>query len=138
MRPPSPLNLAALCRLVCVAAVVASFVAAAQDAVEGGQPPATEDVPTQDPGFHALDVLASLKRASDERRAACLNAFGQERFCTCLNGRLTLDLSFDDYIVLVTRPQDDPGYLSLPPEKQALIDEVRTVRDRCAGRDVNR
>jgi len=83
------------------------------------------------PGFKALDTLAELKAISDARNAACMKAFGDKRFCICLNGRLTLDLSFDDYIVLVTKTADDPAYLSLPVEKRELLDEVTAVRDRC-------
>lgn len=83
------------------------------------------------PGFKALDTLAALKAQSDARQAACMKAFGERRFCVCLNGRLTLDLSFDDYIVLVTKTRDDPAWQALPAEKRGLADEAAAVRDRC-------
>ncbi|GEM_PF-2624784 len=87
--------------------------------------------PTTDPGFKVLDTLAELKKISDERHAACLKSFGHEQFCNCLNGRLTLDLTFDDYVALVTHNGGDPVYRALPVEKQKLAGAAAEVRDQC-------
>jgi hypothetical protein len=85
-----------------------------------------------EPGFKALDTLAALKADSDARLAACMNAFGERRFCTCVNQRLSLQLSFDDYIALVTKNADDPAWIALPDKKRAMLKEATDVRDRCA------
>lgn len=86
-----------------------------------------------EPGFKALDTLAALKADSDARLAACMNAFGERRFCTCVNQRLSLELSFDDYIVLVTKTADDPAWMALPEKKRAMLKDATGVRDRCVG-----
>jgi hypothetical protein len=105
--------------------------AVAEDAGPENQPVARGGVPATDPGFKALDTLAELKKISDERHAACLKSFAHERFCNCLNGRLSLDLTFDDYIVLVTRPMEDPAFRLLPVEKQGLAGAAADARDQC-------
>lgn len=121
-------------RLTTVATLVLVplFAAAvAQDAGPGNQPAARGGPPATDPGFKALDTLAELKKISDERHAACLKSFAHERFCNCLNGRLSLDLTFDDYIVLLTKARDDPAYRLMPVEKQGLTGAAADARDQC-------
>ena len=123
---PSPATL-----VVFASILLAGVVMAGEAAGPENQPVARGGTPASDPGFKALDTLAELKKISDERHAACLKSFGHKRFCNCLNGRLTLDLTFDDYIVLVTRTRDDPAYRSLPEEKQKLADAAAGARDQC-------
>jgi hypothetical protein len=77
-----------------------------------------------------------LKESWDRRLAACLDAFGHATFCTCLNNTLSLELTLDDYIVLVTRTKSDPIYSSLPAEKQRLVDETLRARDKCVRTSV--
>jgi hypothetical protein len=115
--------------LLCM--MIAYGAARADDGAPQAAPGQGEGAVDLRPGFKALDTLAALKAASDARQAACLNAFGARRFCVCLNGRLSLDLSFDDYIVLVTKHADDPAWLSLPAKTRGLAGEARAVRDRC-------
>ena len=62
-----------------------------------------------------------------------MKAFGEKRFCACVNQRLSLELSFDDYIVLVTKNADDPALTALPEKKRAMLKEATGVRDRCVG-----
>ncbi|HTT09221.1 MAG TPA: hypothetical protein VMH34_10585 [Gammaproteobacteria bacterium] len=117
---------------VAVSMFVLVFAAvAAEEPGAENRPVARGGTPATDPGFKALDTLAELKKISDERHAACLSSFGHQRFCNCLNGRLSLDLTFDDYIVLVTRDGNDPAYRSMPPEKQQLAAAAADARDQC-------
>jgi hypothetical protein len=123
-------------------AVMLMLILSAANAVAEGtgpenQPVARGGAPATDPGFKALDALAELKKISDERHAACLKSLGHERFCNCLNGRLSLDLTFDDYIMLVTKPKDDPNYRLLPEEKQGLAGAAADARDQCMKQAFN-
>lgn len=118
-------------RFILLLMIVACRTAVADNTVPDAPPPTGTQLEDLRPGFKALDTLAELKAISDARNAACMKAFGDKRFCVCLNGRLTLDLNFDDYIVLITKTTDDPVYRSLPVEKRDLLNEVTSVRDRC-------
>ena len=117
--------------LAIIVSVLLFVPAAADNAGSENQPVARGGTPATDPGFKALDTLAEFKKISDERHAACMMSFGHERFCNCLNGRLSLDLTFDDYIVLLTKDKNDPAYLSMLPERRKLAGAAADARNQC-------
>jgi hypothetical protein len=93
--------------------------------------PSASDYEYLEPGFKALEVLEDLKVIHERRGADCMSAVGHERFCSCLNNSLSLDLSFPEYVVLITTREGDAAALPLPPEKQRYRDEALHLRDVC-------
>ena len=99
-----------------------------------GEPPSApsaSDFEYLEPGFKALEVLEDLKIVHERRGADCMSAIGHERFCSCLNNSLSLDLSFPEYVVLITTREDDATALLLPVDKQRYRDEALHLRDIC-------
>lgn len=97
-------------------------------------PPSAADYEYLRPGFKALEVLEDLKAVHDRRGADCMSAVGHERFCSCLNDSLTLELSFPEYVVLITTLAGDADALPLPPAKQRHRDEALHLRDVCVAK----
>jgi hypothetical protein len=103
---------------------------------DGGpsQTPSAADLRYLEPGFKALEVLEDLKVVHERRGADCMSAIGHEKFCSCLNNSLSLDLSFPEYVVLVTSLEGDTAALPLAPEKHRFRDEARHLRDVCVNK----
>ncbi len=102
-----------------------------------GEPPAApsaSDYEYLEPGFKALEVLEDLKVVHERRGADCMRAIGHERFCSCLNNSLSLDLGFPEYVVLITTREDDATALPLPADKQRYRDEALHLRDVCVAK----
>lgn len=121
------------CRLL-LAGLIGCTVAAASADGEPPAPPSAADYEYLRPGFKALEVLEELKVVHDRRGADCMSAIGHERFCSCLNDRLTLELSFPEYVVLITTVEGDADRLSVPPAKQRHRDEALHLRDLCVAK----
>jgi hypothetical protein len=83
-------------------------------------------------GFQMLDTLRDLKAVSDQRLADCNTAIGDLIFCKCVNDRLTLELSFVDYVAMVTAHKDEITNTTLLADKIKYLDEARHVREVCA------
>lgn len=85
-------------------------------------------------GLQVLDTLQDLKMISEQRLADCNSAIGDAAFCKCVNDRFTLELSFVDYVALVTsHPQGDNNN-SLSSDKLKYRDEAEHVREICAAK----
>ncbi len=117
-----------------LAALIGSVAPAASADGEHAAPPSAADYEYLRPGFKALEVLEELKVVHDRRGADCMSAIGHERFCSCLNDRLTLELSFPEYVVLITTVAGDAGRLPLPPAKQRHREEALHLRDLCVAK----
>lgn len=77
-------------------------------------------------------IVASRAEAT---KLACLKAFGRPTFCSCLSQNLPIDLSFSDYIVIVTHSKEQNGYGRLTGETKAAYDKVPAVREMCVKQD---
>jgi len=95
-------------------------------------PPSAPDYEYLRPGFKALEVLEELKVVHDRRGADCMSAIGHERFCSCLNDSLSLELSFSEYVVLITTVEGDSP--ALAPSKRRHRGEAMHLRDVCVER----
>lgn len=117
-----------------VAILIGCTALAARADGEPPSPPSAADYEYLRPGFKALEVLEDLKVVHDRRGADCMSAIGHERFCSCLNDSLTLELSFPEYVVLITDVDGDAATASLPPEKRRYRDEAVHLRDVCVAK----
>ncbi|MEZ5444318.1 MAG: hypothetical protein R3F45_00840 [Gammaproteobacteria bacterium] len=123
----------ARCRRL-VAGVIGCMALAASADGEPPVPPSAADYEYLRPGFKALEVLEDLKVLHGRRGADCMSAIGHERFCSCLNDSLTLELSFTEYVVLITDVDGDASTVSLPPAKRRHRDEAVHLRDVCVAK----
>lgn len=128
MKPPRA------CRRLLAASLMGSVAFAASADGEPSAPPSAADYEYLRPGFKALEVLEDLKSIHDRRGADCMRAIGHERFCSCLNNSLTLELSFPEYIVLITRLDGDANPMPLVPAKRRYRDEAVHLRDVCVAK----
>jgi hypothetical protein len=120
----------ARCCLLIAGLIGCTALAASADG-EPPAPPSAADYEYLRPGFKALEVLEDLKAVHDRRGADCMSAIGHERFCSCLNNSLTLELSFPEYVVLITTREGDATAQPLPADKQRYRDEALHLRDVC-------
>jgi len=67
---------------------------------------------------------------SRDRFNACVNAFGNEEFCSCLNAKLHWVLNFESYITIITSSQKEISK-NIDADNQLLIDSVYKAREIC-------
>jgi hypothetical protein len=83
----------------------------------------------------ALDLLHQLQVMSDEQAHAtefsCLKAFGNDAFCKCLSSNLPMQISFTDYVSIVTQSKQQNGYDQLSDDVKKAYDMVPAVREKC-------
>lgn len=117
--------------------VIAAFasLASAEEPQQAKKPMTREQAEQIEALEAAQDSLKELMQAVDgitrERRFACIKAFGHRAFCECLNENMAVGVSFDDYIVAITRTDEQLSYSSLPDDKRTLIDSARRTREQC-------
>jgi hypothetical protein len=106
-----------------------------QEPPKTGRPLSKEQIEQLEAGINALDTIDSLKKSMDAmiraRGSSCIKAFGHERFCKCLNEKLAVGLSFQDYVIVMTKTKDQLKYASLSTEQKQLVDNAIEVRDQC-------
>jgi hypothetical protein len=76
-----------------------------------------------------MEVLSS--ELVQNKRFACLKAFGNKDFCNCIVDNLPIIISFKNYIALTTSSKDEIGYEKLPKDDQELFDKTITARNLC-------
>jgi hypothetical protein len=121
----STARLPALLTFVAIASLAASPDSSRADG-EVGNSAAIGDL---DAGFRAIDMIADLKRAHDQRLADCRAATGDERLCNCINSRLTLDLTYPEYLALST----GNAAATVATGKRIHGGEAKQVRATCTG-----
>ena len=82
-----------------------------------------------------LNELKALQKASSEKKAHCLSAIGQEKFCTCIAEGLPAEVSFEQYVHTVITPKEGLGYDGLTPEQKKSVDQTLATRDKCAEKE---
>lgn len=71
-----------------------------------------------------------------QRKLDCEFAFGNEKFCACLNEKLPIIVNFEQYVGVITVNKNE--LLKLATEKgKDTINLVFAARDKCVGLHVN-
>ena len=76
--------------------------------------------------------VAIKNEIARKRTQQCMDAFGYENFCSCLNRELHWVLGFDSYIQTITSPFTGAAPNASPDEKKA-IESVYRAREKCVG-----
>ncbi|MFS2027670.1 hypothetical protein [Massilia sp. CT11-137] len=80
----------------------------------------------------AMNKLKAMsEEISQEKRQACLKAFGHTKFCGCLADNAPIALSFQQYISVVTHSKEENKYSTLNSENKKIYDLALTARDQC-------
>lgn len=84
------------------------------------------------PAFQEGERWADMERANARKRSAdCMAAFGNERFCSCLNTNVHFLVDFETYVRVVTsdtRPVPAPK-----TEEERLINTIFRAREVCVA-----
>jgi hypothetical protein len=76
------------------------------------------------------DNMPSDKVAQDRERQ-CVQVFGDEDFCSCINSTLAKGISFQDYVNVLITPTDLLNYKELSPDNRKIVDNILRTRDQC-------
>lgn len=80
----------------------------------------------------AMNKLKAMsEEISQEKKQACLKAFGHTKFCGCLADHAPIALSFQQYISVVTHSKDENKYSTLNSENKKIYDLALAARDQC-------
>jgi hypothetical protein len=82
-----------------------------------------------------LRDLKELQRAGTERKAQCLKAVGQEKFCACVAEGLPAGVGFEGYVHTVVTPKEPLGYEAMNPEQKRVVDQTLAVREKCVAKE---
>ena len=79
---------------------------------------------------------AKQRAIGRQRYEDCIDAFGHEKFCSCLNKELHWVLSFESYIGIITTSPKEISQ-NLTPDERAAIDSVYKTRERCVKQHID-
>ena len=82
-----------------------------------------------------LKSLKEFQRAGAERKAQCMKAVGQEKFCACVAEGLPPGVSLEGYIHTVVTPKETLGYDAMTAEQKRLVDQTLAVREKCVAKE---
>lgn len=123
--------------LLIVATLTLATPVLPQEPPKAGQPLTKEQIERLEGGFNAREELDSLKKSMDaiirKRGINCIKAFGHDRFCKCLNENLSVGLTFQDYVGVITNTKDELNYVSLSTEQKKMVDNAIKTRDQCVA-----
>ena len=83
--------------------------------------------------FSRENLTETDSRVRSDRRSKCMAVAAIPRLCDCLAKDLPGGLSFDQYVVVVTRSKEENGYSKLSPSQKKTYDAIPAVRDACAA-----
>ena len=79
--------------------------------------------------INRLEALS--ERLSTTKRQKCMNAIGQEVFCTCLVNKTPLSSTFEQYIAAVDSSDEELAHLT--PDDKELVALNRRARNECVN-----
>lgn len=79
------------------------------------------------------DVGEKVKKEANNQKYLCLKAFGHERFCSCLTGKLPMFLSFKLYLGIVMSEEQQRNSPDVDAETRRTITRVFQVRNECVA-----
>ena len=79
--------------------------------------------------INRLEALS--ERLSTTKRQKCMNAIGQEVFCTCLVNKTPLSSTFEQYIAAVVSSDEELAHLT--PDDKELVAVNRRARNECVN-----
>lgn len=62
----------------------------------------------------------------------CMQVVGMRSFCSCVSEQLPEGLTFEQYVVVLSRSKKDNGYDGLRAAAKRTYDSVPVIRDACA------
>jgi hypothetical protein len=130
-------------QLGCAALMCAILLFGTASLAQGADRPLTkEQIDQLDSSSRIIERVDQLRRnievLSRARATACLRAFGHDRFCDCINEKLPYSLTFDDYIQVVTRTNEQLAAAKLDKEQRKLADLAVKARDVCVTSTLHR
>ena len=84
----------------------------------------------------ATENFASIdnaQRGNGVFASQCRAVVGMDPFCKCLAGRIPQGVSFEQYVVMLSRDKEAIGYESMPAPGRRFYDGLPAVRDACAA-----
>ncbi len=91
----------------------------------------------RDRNYSPDNLWNAVSAASMRTKTDCMIASSDIKMCTCLAEELPVDLSYLNYVLLISSPKmSDLNHLNWKPyELERLYVDVRSVRDMCVARD---
>lgn len=79
-------------------------------------------------------LLKQMEIMTKKRLNNCLKAFGDDKFCGCLNDNLPVGVDFQLYIASTIFSKDELKYKSLSETDKTLIDNAVKIRNLCVNK----
>jgi hypothetical protein len=79
------------------------------------------------------NAVSAMTALVAEKKSACMRAFGDDAFCTCIAEGTPPGVNFAMYIMATTKSRDELGYDKLAPEDKKMFEATRQGRDKCFG-----
>ena len=81
-------------------------------------------------------MLYQVETNVRKNTAACIKAFGHDRFCKCIIDNLPLEFSFDNYIAITTKTKEQNRYENLEDDIKDAYNNTIKVRDQCVEQHI--
>lgn len=72
------------------------------------------------------DSAVVVKKYSD-----CMASFGNRKFCGCLRDKSPVEISFDDYVKVLTTPRSSLGFVAAGADTRRVIDDTLKTAEVC-------
>lgn len=83
-----------------------------------------------DAADNLMKIVETMGRA---RNLACMKAFGQPKFCTCLSDNLPVIFNFTHYVAITTQTKEENSYSTMHVNDRKAYDMVGPIRDKCVA-----
>lgn len=77
--------------------------------------------------------IGNRPRANDAFASQCRLVVGLQGFCGCLAGKMPQGVSFEQYVVMLSRDKQAVGYDAMPAAGRRFYDGLPAQRDACAA-----
>lgn len=78
-----------------------------------------------------LKALKEQQAVSAEKKDQCMNAFGREKFCSCVADGLSSGTTFEQYVHTLVTPKSKLGYDTMTTVQKKTVDDIISLRENC-------
>ena len=118
-------------QLLCIGLLVFSGFSNAQQGGAGSSATSPSDNLRNQTQVYETQRIQTASTATV--KAQCMQVTGLEGYCSCLQSKLPVSFTFDNYVVVLSRSKQDNGYSRMDKSAKTIYDAMPQVRDSCAA-----
>lgn len=126
-----------LSALLTVIILLSGFAFAENNTVEQKTPPSIEELNKDEARENVSNRLQELSsillQSAKKKYNDCLKAFGDHRFCECLQNKTPSGINLSEYVAIVIHSKEELGYSKADEETKGIIDNTLKARETCVG-----